>query len=384
VTWWRRFPHAAPLAVLALVTLLDVLSGRGQVVYGLLVIVPLVAAFVLGRRATVGYTLVSLAAGALLGAYNGQHAAQHLDTHLVRLAGITLGGVIAVAGCTLRLRTEAELAAASAQAATTREALRLTEVLQRSLLTDPPPIPGLRIAVRYLPATRHTQIGGDWYDAFTRADGSTVLVIGDVAGHDASAAATMAQARGMLRGFAAAATTSPAGVLAAVDHALVTLGVPGLTTAVVATLAAPDRPAPASTATLRWSNAGHPAPVLVCADGTTSVLQRRPEMLLGVSPDAARTDHEVDLRAGETLVLYTDGLVERRGVPLDEGTDWLVGALRDTSDRPLDQVCDQLLEGMAGRVDDDVALLAVRLEPVHRPPGELSALAPAGGLTDGG
>ena len=347
--------------MLAGFTLLDLASGRGSVVYGLLVIVPLVAAYVLGRRATAAYAAVALVAGALLGFYNDQYTAQDIDTHLIRLLGIALGGAIAVAGSTLRLRTEAGLAAASAQAATTQEALRLTEVLQRSLLTDPPPVPGLQIEVRYLPATRYAQIGGDWYDAFPLSAGVTMLVIGDVAGHDAPAAATMAQARGMLRAIATTAAASPAGVLTGVDHAFAALGITDLTTAVVATVDTGARPGDGPRALLRWSNAGHPPPVVVCADGTTTLLERRPQLLLGVDPDAPRTDHQIALNAGETLVLYTDGLVERRGVPLDEGTAWLTTELRNTHDRPLPQLCDRLLDGMAGRVDDDVALLAVRL-----------------------
>jgi len=388
VRWTGRIRHTAPvgvLAVLVVFTLLDVALGRGQVVYGLLVAVPLSAALALGRRATAAYAFLALGLAALLGVYNDQYAGQDLITQLTRLAGIALGGVIAIGGATLRLRTEAQLAAASVQAATTREALRLTEVLQRSLLTDPPPIPGLEIAVRYLPATRHAQIGGDWYDAFTRPDGSTVLVIGDVAGHDAPAAATMAQARGMLRGFATTPGISPAGVLTAVDQALTTLHVPGLTTALVAVLNTDNGPAPAPAGLLRWSNAGHPAPVLVCADGTTTVLARRPELLLGVDPAAAsRTDHQVALNPGETLVLYTDGLIERRGVPLDDGTAWLVDHLQATSTLPLTELCDRLLEGMAGRVDDDVALLAVRLQPASRAGERLVGLPGAGTVVGGG
>ena len=365
VSWSTRARHAAPLVVLVGFTLLDFTAGRGQVVYGLLVIVPLVAGFVLDRRATAGYAVTAFAAAALLGVYNDQYTAQAIDTHLIRMLGIALGGGIAVAGCTVRLRTEAALATASDHAATTREALRMTEVLQRSLLTDPPPIPGLQIAARYLPASRHAQIGGDWYDAFTLPTGGTMLVIGDVAGHDAPAAATMAQARGMLRGIATTAAATPAGVLTALDHALTTLGVTGLMTAVVAVL---DTTGSAETpGVLRWANAGHPAPVLVGADGTTTVLEPRPELLLGVHPATPRTDHQVTVRPGQTLLLYTDGLIERRRVPLEEGTAWLVGRLQATHARRLDELCDRLLDGMAGRVDDDVALLAVRLDPALQP-----------------
>jgi serine phosphatase RsbU (regulator of sigma subunit) len=128
-------------------------------------------------------------------------------------------------------------------------------------------------------------------------------------------------------------------------------------TATVATV----RPDPAGPARLRWSNAGHPPPVLLCADGRVRVLDRRPELLLGTGCPAPRSDHEVDLCRGDTLLLYTDGLVERRGASLDEGTAWLVSALAGRAGQPVAQLCDALLAGMAGRVPDDIAVLAVRI-----------------------
>ena len=105
----------------------------------------------------------------------------------------------------------------SAQAAASRAVVELAETLQRSLLGDPPAVEGLETAVRYRPATRHAQVGGDWYDAFPVPDGSTMLVIGDVAGHDAPAAATMSQTRGMVRAIAQSAAGSPAAVLTELD-----------------------------------------------------------------------------------------------------------------------------------------------------------------------
>jgi ABC-type thiamin/hydroxymethylpyrimidine transport system permease subunit len=92
VSWSTRARHAAPLVVLVGFTLLDFTAGRGQVVYGLLVIVPLVAGFVLDRRATAGYAVTAFAAAALLGVYNDQYTAQAIDTHLIRMLGIALGG----------------------------------------------------------------------------------------------------------------------------------------------------------------------------------------------------------------------------------------------------------------------------------------------------
>ena len=221
-------------------------------------------------------------------------------------------------------------------------------------------MPLLETAVRYQPASRHTQVGGDWYDAFAFPDGTTMLVIGDVAGHDAPAAATMAQTRGMLRGVAQMVPGSPAAVLSALDRAVGSLGIDTLVTVAVATVS----PGPADrngSPTLRWSNAGHPPPVLVCADGTTKLLERRSELLLGVHAAPDRSDHELALAPGDTLLLYTDGLVERRTMPLDEGTEWLLRLLQEVGRKPLDQLCDTLLREIGDAVDDDVALLAVRV-----------------------
>jgi serine phosphatase RsbU (regulator of sigma subunit) len=119
---------------------------------------------------------------------------------------------------------------------------------------------------------------------------------------------------------------------------------------------------------LCWSNAGHPPPVLIGADGTVELLERTPNRLLGVSPDARRVDHEIELHPGDTLLLYTDGLVERRTVPLDEGTAWLVRELSRIGREPLDRLCDDLVAEMGTDRDDDVALLAVRLPTGDREP----------------
>ncbi len=267
-----------------------------------------------------------------------------------------------MAACTLRLHREREMRRLSAQAATNRAAVQVAEVLQRHLLGPAPQIAHLETAVRYLPAARHAEVGGDWYDAFGVPDGTTMLVIGDVAGHDAPAAAVMAQTRGMLRAVAQSVVGSPAGVLTTLDQAFTNLGMQTLVTVAVVTVDL--RPVAAGgrgPVALRWSNAGHPPPVLICADGTIKLLAPRPNRLLGVSPDAERVDHEIQLGPGDTLLLYTDGLVERRTVPLDEGTARLVRELGSIGRAPLDRLCDDLVTQMGSDLDDDVAFLAVRL-----------------------
>jgi serine phosphatase RsbU (regulator of sigma subunit) len=122
------------------------------------------------------------------------------------------------------------------------------------------------------------------------------------------------------------------------------------------------------TRTLRWTNAGHPAPVLLSLDGTSRVLNTRPDLMLGVDPDARRTEHQLELPDDSTLLLFTDGLVERRGSDLDEGTDRLRAALADLGRTPLPELCDTLLARLVPEHgSDDVALLALRTYPEDRP-----------------
>ncbi|WP_051223849.1 SpoIIE family protein phosphatase [Conexibacter woesei] len=238
-------------------------------------------------------------------------------------------------------------------AAATRE---LAEALQRSLLTHPPALPGLQLAVRYIAAAKQAQIGGDWYDAFLVPDGSLVLVIGDVAGHDQHAAAAMAQARNLLRGVAQTAPASPARVLQDLDAAMRTLEVDVLATVVLAQL---DTDAQGRR-TLRWSNAGHPPPALIAPDGAVRLLESRPDLMLGAGRHE-RADHEVVLEPGATVVFYTDGLIERRSASLDDGMAWLTRVLAGQDGRDAEAVCDHVLAQLPGVVEDDVALLTLRL-----------------------
>jgi phosphoserine phosphatase RsbU/P len=359
VNRWGRIQQALPALVLAVVVLAEVLSGRGQVVLGLAVIAPLVAATSLGRGATLAYAGAAFVVGTLLGLYEQQYTSETAVAQTVRLVGLGVAGLLAVGSAEFRLRREAHVARLSAEAAASRAAMRTSESLQRALLGPQPRVPALETAARYLPGERSAQVGGDWYDAFPLPDGRIMLVIGDVAGHDAPAAATMAQTRGMLRALAASGHTSPAAVLTALDGVLAGLGLETLITVTVVTV---DVRGNGSAVPLRWSNAGHPPPVLVRADGAAELLERTPDRLLGtMTADAARTEHEVELRRGDLLVLYTDGLVERRGMTLDDGTGWLLRALSQMGGEQLDRVCDGLLSALGSRGDDDIAVLAVRL-----------------------
>lgn len=236
----------------------------------------------------------------------------------------------------------------------------MSESLQRSLLTDPPQQDQLQIVVRYRPAPREAQIGGDWYDAFPNSDGSTSLVIGDVTGHDREAAAAMGQVRNLLRGIAYALRDPPAAVLTALDRALRDLPVSALATAVLATVEQAPSGAVAGPRRLRWSNAGHLPPLLIDADGSARLLRTDADLLLGVDPATQRSDLEQVLQPGATVLLFTDGLVERRGASIDDGLDWLLVAARRLGPLTLDNLCDALLEEVGDRGDDDLALLAVR------------------------
>lgn len=243
----------------------------------------------------------------------------------------------------------------------------LAEGLQRSLMTAPPEPEHLRVAVRYEPAAQAAQVGGDWYDAFLQRDGAAVLVIGDVVGHDTAAAAAMGQVRGLLRGIAVHSGDGPAAVLRGVDRVMETLQVDTTATAVVARLQGPEAD---GVTRLCWSNAGHPPPVVLHRDGTVSLLEPPPsdtlvpDLLLGFDPETERNESEVALEPGATVLLYTDGLVERRGQTYDEGARRLARTLAELAgtDASVDELCDQLLARMLPeRPEDDVALVAVRL-----------------------
>ena len=244
----------------------------------------------------------------------------------------------------------------------------LAESLQRSLLTSPPELEHLDIAVRYRPAAQEVQIGGDWYDAFVSPGGDTTLVVGDVTGHDWTAAAVAGQLRNMLRGIASALDHhDPDQVLSALDRALGETGIATLATAVVARVEEPSAAEPGTARILRWSNAGHPPPLLLEPDGTARLLERPANVLLGVAPDTPRQHHTVALRPGATVVLYTDGLVEHRDATLDDGLARLLAVAPDLAARPVSELCDEILDRMAPDLTDDIALLAVRVRDAEPP-----------------
>ena len=258
------------------------------------------------------------------------------------------------------------------------EVQRIAESLQRSLLTEPPKDDRFDVAVRYQPASHIAHVGGDWYDAF-RSPASAValtVVIGDVAGHDRDAAAAMAQVRNILRGVAQVLPWSPSDVLDALDHALAGLALDVLATVLLARLLQRPDQRVRGEWTFQWCNAGHPPPLLMRVDGTVELLDRESDLLVGLQPDVARADHEVTLRPGEAVLLYTDGLVETRGGDIqadlarlrdDVQSRWVGDALCGVEGHGVAQVLvDRLAEARRDPADD-VALLAVRVATVVAP-----------------
>ena len=243
---------------------------------------------------------------------------------------------------------------------------QLAEELQRSMLTEPFQPTHCQIAVRYLPATGAAQVGGDWYDAFLQADGAVNLVIGDVVGHDTGAAATMGQLRSLLRGIAVAGGSDPAHVLDILDSGIVQLGLHTYATVGMGRLERTTEDMARGTGRLRWASAGHPAPVVLDADGgLVDVPEVSGRLMLGVNAASTRGHIAVELPPCATVLLYTDGLVERSGSDLDAGVGRLHRLAAELVHLPLEELCDQVLEQLVdGHPADDVALLAVRL---HRP-----------------
>ena len=236
----------------------------------------------------------------------------------------------------------------------------MSETLQRSLLTQPPTPDALDIAVRYQPASEAAQVGGDWYDAFVNASGATMLVVGDVSGHDRTAAATMGQVRNLLRGLAFDSEDGPARLLERLDTALNGLELDTLATAVLARVESVSS-TPAGVRRLRWSNAGHLPPLLRTADGAVVRLEAKPNLLLGLDQGTERVDQVVELPPGSTLLLYTDGLVERREEMLEDSIGTLADAFASMGGAPPEEVCDALLDAARAETgDDDIALLVLR------------------------
>ncbi|GGV34966.1 hypothetical protein GCM10010182_68670 [Actinomadura cremea] len=235
---------------------------------------------------------------------------------------------------------------------------RVAVELQRAVLPLPRGVrdlPGLRVAVRYLPARSENRVGGDWYEAAALAPDEVLLAVGDVSGHGPSAAAEMARLRGALGGLARTGASPGAllgwlnGTLGGADDA----AEPRTATAV----AARYRPGPRL---LTWARAGHPPPVLL-RGRRARPLDAPGGVLLGV-PGAPRPDDaEIRLRRDDLLLLYTDGLIARRGRDPADGLALMCRAAAQRHSSPPDAVVDHVLRSLgAANPDDDTCVLAAR------------------------
>ncbi|MGV9938554.1 PP2C family protein-serine/threonine phosphatase [Streptomyces sp. NPDC003401] len=229
------------------------------------------------------------------------------------------------------------------------------EQFQRLLLPVLPDLGPFSAAAVYRAAAEPAGVGGDWYDAAVLPDGACAAVIGDVVGHDLHAAAAMAQARNMLRALLYDRRSPPSSVLTQLDrtvHAITDLPV---TTACLARI----EPA-AEDWTLHWSTAGHLPPLVLGADGSTAYLHADPGVPLGVDPDIHRPDHTRPLSAGDTVLLFTDGLVEHVDHPIDDRLDALAALAAAHAGLPLGDLVRTLADRHPSDGHDDMALLAVR------------------------
>jgi serine phosphatase RsbU (regulator of sigma subunit)/anti-sigma regulatory factor (Ser/Thr protein kinase) len=238
--------------------------------------------------------------------------------------------------------------------AKTRREHQIAGTLQRTLLPDRmPDIPGLVVAARYVPATADLHIGGDWYDVIQLRDGLIGLVIGDVAGHGLQAAAAMAQLRMAVRAYAIH-DPSPVAVMKKLHGLARELPMAEMVT-LLYVLYDPD------TGTVRFTNAGHP-PALLIDNESTQYLDGGLAPPLGVLAHWDYAEATQRLRPGATLLLYTDGLVEKRTLSVQDGLDRLLAEAGAAEWTDLDALCDHLLSTLpeTGKVADDIALVALR------------------------
>jgi len=241
----------------------------------------------------------------------------------------------------------------------------IAETLQRSVLpASLPKIPNVQLAARYLPGTDEVDVGGDWFDAIVLPTGRLGLAVGDVVGKGVQSAATMAQLRNALRAFAFD-QMKPSSTISRLNRLTEEISESAFATVLYAIL-------DPETGVCRFTSAGHPPPLVILPDGQASYIEGGRGLPLGTGTDVRYRQHTLTLPVGSTVVLYTDGLVERRTESIDEGLERLrlaVEAAPGNPERLVDHVLDSVI-GTAGR-GDDIAVLAVRFLAVAPKPLEL-------------
>ncbi|MGW2119404.1 PP2C family protein-serine/threonine phosphatase [Streptomyces zhihengii] len=232
---------------------------------------------------------------------------------------------------------------------------RLVLRLQQAIVPQMPSagsLHGLSAAARYRPAAAEYRVGGDWFDVLPLPGGRVLVAVGDVAGHGMDAATGMVALRNALRGLAFTGH-DPARLMGWLNE--VTLHVPGEPTATA--LCALYDPAGQ---VLRWANAGHLPPLLL-RDGRARLVKAPYDVLLGAARGAAYRERTLGLEPGDTLLLYTDGLVERRTEGLDKGLEALCRTVETLRTTGVDALVEGLLARATGDTDDDTSVVAIRV-----------------------
>lgn len=237
---------------------------------------------------------------------------------------------------------------------------RIALTLQQSVLPDDLPVlDGVSLAGRYFPGAKEGQVGGDWYDIIELPGGGVAAVVGDVVGKGIAAASAMAQLRNALRAFAQEGY-KPSTILNRVNRLARAAGFSFAT--LLYLVLDPD------TGRCRFASAGHLPPLVVRDDGSAWFVEGGRSLPIGVADDTAYRQATLSLAPGWTVLLFTDGLIERRGESLEQGFARLQDVARLSGPDPellLDAVVESMLPG--GALADDVALLAVRPVPVSAP-----------------
>jgi len=261
---------------------------------------------------------------------------------------------------TALLQLAADRAAIAIDRARATEQRSVTEIMQRALLPDElPALPGAHFSAKYLPGGSGVKMGGDWYDVFQLPSGRLGLVIGDVVGRGVLAASVMAEIRASLRAYLMEGHPLPA-VMQLLNELLVSMG--RHRSATVAMLEIDFE-----SGTVEGVSAGHLPPLIVSPDGEATFLEPAQGLPLGIRRGGDYRTRRYRIEVGSTVLLYTDGLVERRGEPIDEGLDRLRAAARRAARNEdatfADRVYRELVED-GGALEDDVALLAVESLPL--------------------